>query len=147
VLFRSGHPAGPEAVPSPWDQEKASWTFDQIFLEHERRDQQRTPREISDRCKSIRGEYYARRPGYLCDVVFAVNRPSDLVIKRNDARFEPDLQRAVDEALSKLGPGARVLILPEAANTLPMPQFHSFPEVDALLAEEGEAAGAALAAG
>src|SRR5436190_3585040 len=87
TLIFIGHPAGPEAVPSPWDQEKASWTFDKIFLEHERRDQQRTPPEISDRCKSIRGEYYARRPGYLCDVVFAVNRPSDLVIKRNDARF------------------------------------------------------------
>jgi hypothetical protein len=122
-----------------WEQEKASWTFDQIFLEHERRDQQRTPREISDRCKSIRGEYYARRPGYLCDVVFAVNRPAESVITKNKARFEPDLQRAVDEALERLGRDARVLVLPEAANTLPMPQFHTFPELHDVLSEAEEA--------
>jgi hypothetical protein len=132
-LIFVGHPAGPEAVPSPWEQEKASWTFDQIFVEHERRDQNRTPREISDRCKSIRGEYYARRPGYLCDAVFAINRPSETVLKKNNARFEADLQRAVDAALERHGPGARVLVLPEAANTLPMPQFHTFRELEALV--------------
>ena len=139
TLIFIGHPAGPEAVPSDWEREKFSWTFDQIFVEHERRDQQRTPREISDRCKSIRGEYYARRPGYLCDVVFSINRPSEMVMARNNARFEPSLQRAVDAALASLGAGARVLVLPEAANTLPMPKFHTFPEVDALLTEEGSA--------
>jgi hypothetical protein len=147
TLIFIGHPAGPEAVPSPWEREKASWTFDQIFREHERRDLALSPREISDRCKSIRGEYYARRPGYLCNVVFAVNRPSQTVLKKNNARFEPDLQRAVDEALSRLGRDARVLILPEAANTLPMPAFHTFPEVDALLSETGAPAEAAAAAG
>ncbi|HEX2034389.1 MAG TPA: lactate racemase domain-containing protein [Chloroflexota bacterium] len=138
-LIFIGHAAGPAPVPSAWEQEKASWTFDQIFLEHERRDQQRTPREISDRCKSIRGEYYARRPGYLCDVVFAVNRPAESVITKNKARFEPDLQRAVDEALERLGRDARVLVLPEAANTLPMPQFHTFPELHDVLSEAEEA--------
>ena len=122
-------------MPTPWEQEKASWTFDQIFLEHERRDQQRTPREISDRCKSIRGEYYARRPGYLCDVVFAINRPAETVLTKNNARFEPDLQRAVDGALERLGPEARVLVLPEAANTLPMPRFHTFPELQGIPAQ------------
>jgi hypothetical protein len=142
TLIFIGHPAGPSAVPTPWEQEKASWTFDQIFLEHERRDQQRTPREISDRCKSIRGEYYARRPGYLCDVVFAVNRPAETVLTKNNARFEPDLQRAVDGALEHLGPEARVLVLPEAANTLPMPRFHTFPELEETLPGEGLAAAA-----
>jgi hypothetical protein len=132
TLIFIGHPAGPVAVPSPWEQEKSSWTFDQIFIEHERRDQQRTAREISDRCKSIRGEYYARRPGYLCDVVFAVNRPAETVIAKNNATFEADLQRAVDAALERLGRDARVLILPEAANTLPMPHFHDFPELQNL---------------
>jgi hypothetical protein len=143
ALIFVGHPAGPEAVLSPWEQEKSSWTFDQIFVEHERRDQNRTPREISDRCKSIRGEYYARRPGYLCDVVFAANRPSEIVLQRNRARFEPDLQRAVDAALDRLGRDARVLILPEAANTLPMPQFHTFPELESLLPERAVALEAA----
>jgi hypothetical protein len=146
TLVFVGHPAGPEVVPSAWEQEKASWTFDQIFMEHDRRDQNCTPREISDRCKSIRGEYYARRAGYLNDVVFAVNRPSDLALGRNNARFEPNLQRAVDEALERQGPNARVLILPEAANTLPMPQFHTFPEVEALLPDEGARGGTELAA-
>jgi hypothetical protein len=122
-------------VPSAWEQEKASWTFDQIFVEHERRDQQRTPREISDRCKSIRGEYYARRPGYLCDVVFAINRPTETVLRKNNARFEASLQKAVDEALARHGKDARVLVLPEAANTLPMPKFHTFPELEGLLPE------------
>jgi hypothetical protein len=131
--------AGATAVPSAWEQEKASWTFDQIFVEHERRNQQRTPREISDRCKSIRGEYYARRPGYLCDVVFAVNRPAETVLTKNNARFETDLQRAVDAALERLGRDARVVILPEAANTLPMPHFHTFPELQDVL-PEGDAA-------
>ena len=135
TLIFVGHPAGPEAVPSAWEREKFSWTFDEIFKEHERRDQNRTPREISDRCKSIRGEYYARRPGYLCDVVFAINRPTELVLQRNQARFAPDLQAAVDAALGQLGRDARVLILPEAANTLPMPRFHSFPELVSLLPE------------
>jgi hypothetical protein len=51
------------------------------------------------------------------------------VIAKNNAVFEPDLQRAVDAALERLGRGARVLILPEAANTLPMPHFHDFPEL------------------
>ncbi|MDQ3701936.1 MAG: hypothetical protein M3442_13595, partial [Chloroflexota bacterium] len=146
TLIFIGHPAGPEAVPSPWEQEKFSWTFDQIFKEHERRDQQRTPRDISDRCKSIRGEYYARRPGHLCDVVFAVNRPSELVLARNRARYEPDLQSAVDATLRDLGADAHVLILPEAANTLPMPHFHSFPELAGML-PEGYAAVDAVAAG
>jgi hypothetical protein len=135
TLIFIGHPAGPEAAPSPWEQEKASWSFDEIFKQHERRDQQRSPREISDRCKSIRGEYYARRPGYLCDVVFAVNRPSETVLKKNNARFEASLQAAVDDALSRLGPDARVLVLPEAANTLPMPEFHTFPELEGLIPE------------
>jgi lactate racemase len=135
TLIFIGHPAGPSAVPSAWEQEKASWTFDEIFMEHERRDQQRTPREISDRCKSIRGEYYARRPGYLCDVVFAVNRPTETVMTKNRARFEADLQVAVDAALAKHGKDAHVLILPEAANTLPMPEFHTFPELEGLVPE------------
>ncbi len=147
TLIFIGQPAGPEAVPSAWELEKFSWSFDQIFREHERRDQNRTPREISDRCKSIRGEYYARRPGYLCNVIFAVNRPSEMVLRRNNARFVPDLQRAVDEALAQLGRGARVLVLPEAANTLPMPRFHSFPELKALAADHAFAADLLAAAG
>ena len=153
TLVFVGHPAGPAAVPSAWEQEKASWTFDQIFVEHDRRDQQRTPREISDRCKSIRGEYYVRRPGYLCDVVFAINRPPDTVLTKNNARFDGDLQHAVDEALSRLGKDARVLVLPEAANTLPMPRFHSFAELQGLLPEGDvvnrvtDRAGMAVAAG
>ncbi len=150
TLIFVGPPAGPEAVPSGWEREKASWAFDQIFVEHERRDQQRTPREVSDRCKSIRGEYYARRPGYLCDVVFAINRPSETVIKKNNARFEADIQRAVDEALDRQGNDARVLILREAANTLPMPQFHSFPELEGLTPEgdvPAQPGGMAVAAG
>ena len=131
VIF-VGNPAGPEAVPNEWEQEKASWSFDQIFLEHERRDQQRTPREISDRCKSIRGEYYARRPGYLADIVFAINKPSHTAIKKSNAAFDPDLQHAVDAALDRLGKDTRVLVLPEVANTLPMPHFHTFPELKGL---------------
>ncbi|HXI16604.1 MAG TPA: lactate racemase domain-containing protein [Chloroflexota bacterium] len=150
TLIFVGHPAGPESVPSAWEHEKSSWSFDQIFVEHERRDQQRSPREISDRCKSIRGEYYARRAGYLCDVVFAINRPSETVIRKNEARFEESLQKAVDAALDRLGKDARVLVLPEAANTLPMPQFHAFPELEALLPDGDVAArlgGMAVAAG
>lgn len=148
TLIFVGHSAGGvAAVPSPWEQEKASWTFDQIFKEHERRDQQRTPREISDRCKSIRGEYYARRPGYLCNVVFAVNRPAATVLIKNNARFEADLQKAVDEALDRLGPDAHVLVLPEAANTLPMPAFHTFPELERMLPETGLLPDIAAAAG
>ena len=142
-----GHPAGPETVPSAWEQEKASWTFDQIFMEHDRRDQDRTPREISDRCKSIRGEYYARRPGYLTDVVFAINKPSATVITKNNATFTPSLQQAVDEALSRLGTDARVLVLPEAANTLPMPKFHTFPELESLVPEPTRLGGLPVAAG
>lgn len=146
TLIFIGHPAGPETAPSAWEAEKASWTFDQIFIEHERRDQQRTPREISDRCKSIRGEYYARRAGYLCNLIFAVNRPSDLALRRNNARFVADLQQAVDSALATLPKDAHVLILPEAANTLPMPQFHTFPELAVLDTAPTQPAGA-LAAG
>ena len=145
VIF-VGNAAGPEAVPNEWEREKASWTFDQIFIEHERRDQQRTPREISDRCKSIRGEYYSRRPGYLADVVFAINQPSETVLTKNNATFTPDLQQAVDAALDRLGKDGRVLVLPEVANTLPMPEFHKFPELERL-GEERRGAGMSVAAG
>ncbi|HEX2184800.1 MAG TPA: hypothetical protein VHN78_04770, partial [Chloroflexota bacterium] len=69
----------------------------------------------------------------------AVNRPAEAVLTKNEARFEPDLQRAVDEALERLGRDARVLVLPEAANTLPMPQFHTFPELQDVLSEAEEA--------
>jgi len=65
-------------------------------------------------------------------VVFAINRPAETVLTKNNATFEADLQRAVDAALERLGKSARVLILPEAANTLPMPHFHDFPELQNL---------------
>ena len=146
TLIFVGHPAGPAAVPTEWEREKASWTFDQIFIEHERRDQQRTPREVSDRCKSIRGEYYARRPGYLADVVFAINRPAESVITKNNATFDANLQHAVDAALDRLGKDARVLVLPEAANTLPMPEFHTFRELEELI-DTRRGAGISVAAG
>ncbi len=70
-----------------------------------------------------------------------------MTLRRNNARFVPDLQRAVDEALAQLGRGARVLVLPEAANTLPMPRFHSFPELKALASDHAFAADLLAAAG
>src|SRR5690606_22331664 len=50
--------ARPSSPRTAWQQEMASWPFDRLFLEHERRDLDLPPRKISDRCKSIRGEYY-----------------------------------------------------------------------------------------
>jgi hypothetical protein len=77
----------------------------------------------------------------------------DTVIRKISARFQADLQIAVDEALSRLGRDARVLVLPEAANTLPLPRFHAFPELEDLLPEgdaairAGDRGGVAVAAG
>ena len=69
------------------------------------------------------------------------------VISKNNVRFEPYLQTAVDEALNRLGKDARVLVLPEAANTLPMPKFHTFPELESLVPEPARLGGLPVAAG
>jgi len=84
---------------------------------------------------------------FLTDVVFAINKPSATVITKNNATFTPSLQQAVDEALSRLGTDARVLVLPEAANTLPMPKVHTFPELESLVPEPTRLGGLPVAAG
>lgn len=116
----------PARERSPFEEEMASWSFDRIFLEHERRDLNLPPRKISDRCKTIRGEYYSRRPGMTRNVI-VVGEP----IARDAAdaarlghKFAPDLQSAVDEALRREGKDARVVVMPQAATTLPLERFH-----------------------
>jgi nickel-dependent lactate racemase len=125
VIFLNEQPDG-ERELTPFQREMASWSFDDIFKEHERRDQQRSPREISDRCKAIRGEYYARRPGYHCDLVQVGAPVSKATAERRGIRTAASVERALAEALEKHGRDARVLVLPEAATTLPLERLHTF---------------------
>ena len=114
----------PERSKSPFQQEMATWSFDRLFLEHERRDLQLTPRQISDRCKTIRGEYYARRPGHTRNVIVVGDPLAPDAATRLKQCSAPSFQDAVDEALHREGKGASVLVMPYAATSLPLVQFH-----------------------
>lgn len=116
-----------QTPPVPKDEfrrEMATWSFDRVLFEHERRDLALPPRRISDRCKTIRGEYYARRPG-LTRIVIVVGDPlahdAETRLKHHAALT---LQDAVDEALRREGKNATALVMPYAATTLPLERFH-----------------------
>lgn len=114
----------PLREPSAFQREMASWTFDRVFVEHDRRDLDLSPREISDRCKTIRGEYYARRPGETRNVI-VVGAPLALDAEaRLRHQSAPTLQAAVDAALAREGSDASVVVMPEAASTLPLERLH-----------------------
>ena len=117
--------ARPSSPRTAWQQEMASWPFDRLFLEHERRDLDLPPRKISDRCKSIRGEYYARRPGHTRHVIIVGEPWAEDPENRLRHHRAPSLQAAIDEALDREGSSARVVILPQAATTMPLERFHS----------------------
>lgn len=116
---------GLSAPPRTLQEEMAEWSFDQIFLEHERRDLQLPPRKISDRCKTIRGEYYRRRPGRTRHVVIVGDKLAPDAETRAYQHSAPTLQAAIDEAIEREGRDARLLILPHATTTLPLERFHT----------------------
>lgn len=118
--------ARPPRQRSPLEQEMATWSFDRIFLEHERRDLDLPPRRISDRCKSIRGEYYARRPGMTRHVMVVGAPLADDAETRLGHHPAPSLQSAIDSAIEREGTNARVVVLPQAATTLPLEHLHTF---------------------
>lgn len=111
---------------SPFQAEMATWSFDRIFLEHERRDLDLPARKISDRCKTIRGEYYARRPGMSRHVVVVGEPLASDAETRLGHHPAADLQTAIDEALERESRDAHVVILSQAATTLPLERLHSF---------------------
>jgi|DewCreStandDraft_5_1066085.scaffolds.fasta_scaffold00362_38 hypothetical protein len=104
----------------------ASWSLEQLILEHERRDHQRSAQEISSRCKALRGEYYARRPAYRRTVLLAGGRLSEASQRRLGLQPGGDWQAEIDAAIARHGPHARVLVLPNATMTLPLERYHSF---------------------
>lgn len=126
VIWLSQPAAEPEQPPAGFAAEMAEWSFERVILEHERRDQQRSAREISSRCKAIRGEYYARRPAYRRTVILAGGRLSAAAQRRLGLRPGGDWQAEIDAALTRYGPHARVLVLPDAFTTLPLERMHSF---------------------
>lgn len=109
---------------STLQEEMAHWSFDQIMLEHERRDLDLPPRKISDRCKTIRGEYYKRRPGRTRHVTVVGEPLAEDASWRLGHHAAPTLQKAVDEALKREGGGAKLLLLPQASTTLPLEHYH-----------------------
>ena len=114
--------------PTAFQREMASWTFDRLFVEHDRRDLDLAPRQVSDRCKTIRGEYYARRPGETRHVI-VVGEPLALDAEtRLRHHHAPTLQAAVDMGLAREGAEATAVVLPEAATTLPLERLHQVDE-------------------
>lgn len=115
-----------EREPTAFQREMATWSFDRLFAEHERRDLPLSPREVSDRCKMIRGEYYARRPGetrYVIVVGHPLAADAGTRLRHHSAS---SLQVAVDTAIAREGMDASVVIMPEAATTLPLERLHRF---------------------
>lgn len=129
----SVRPNGATDRPRTLQEEMAGWSFDQIFLEHERRDNTLPPRQISDRCKTIRGEYYRRRPGVTRHVVVVGPPLSPDAGTRARQHSASTLQEAIDQAIARHGPESRVVILPHASTTLPLERFHA--PADALLVD------------
>jgi nickel-dependent lactate racemase len=122
ILLNQARPAGRQL--SALQREMAGWSFDRIFLEHERRDLDLPPRAISDRCKAIRGEYYARRPGMTRHVIVVGEPLAADAESRLGHHHAPTLQAAIDQAVDREGRDARVVVLPEAATTLPLERLH-----------------------
>ena len=122
ILLDGG--ARPDRLPSALQREMAGWSFDQVFMEHERRDLDLQPRAISDRCKAIRGEYYVRRPGMTRHVIVVGEPLAAGAESRLGHHHARSLQAAVDEAVAREGRDARVVVLPEAATTLPLERLH-----------------------
>ena len=122
-------PGRPVREATAFQREMAGWSFDRLFVEHDRRDLSLPPRAVSDRCKTIRGEYYARRPGETRHVI-VVGEPlaadAGTRLRHHEA---PTLQAALDEAVAREGADATAVILPEAATTLPLERLHSVEEV------------------
>ena len=116
---------GVSTKPRTLQEEMATWTFDQIFIEHERRDLQLPPRKISDRCKTVRGEYYRRRPGRTRHVVIVGDQLAPDAETRAYQHAAPTLQAAIDDAIAREGRDARVVVLPHATTTLPLERFHT----------------------
>ena len=115
--------------------EMPTWRFDQIFLEHERRDMRLPERAMSDRCKTIRGEYYRRRPGMMRHVIVVGEPLAANAEARLGHHSASSLQEAIDEALRREGRNARVVVLSQASTSLPLEHFHTFPDNDKSIAE------------
>jgi nickel-dependent lactate racemase len=111
--------------PKTLQEEMATWSFDQIFMEHERRDNTLPPRKISDRCKTVRGEYYRRRPGHTRNVIVVGPQLAPDAETRAYQHPASTLQEAIDMALARHGHDARVVIVPNASTTLPLERFHT----------------------
>jgi nickel-dependent lactate racemase len=126
---------GGPSTGSALQAEMPTWRFDQIFLEHERRDMDLPARMISDRCKTIRGEYYRRRPGITRHVIVVGEAMAPNAEVHLGHHRAPTLQDAVEQALRRAGRAARVVILPEAATSLPLEQFHTFADNDKSIQE------------
>ncbi len=91
---------------------------------HEKRDWPLSPRAIQHAIKTIRGVFYRRRelecrkqPLYLAQLGF----PASQLSKWNATQF-PSIQAALDAALTEK-PGALVLVLPDAAHTIPLVDY------------------------
>lgn len=114
----------PERSRNELQREMATWEYDRLFLEHERRDLNLPPRAVSDRCKAIRGEYYARRPGHTRRVIVVGEPLAQDAAERLGHQHADTLQQALDVAIRREGPEARILVMPYAATTLPLERFH-----------------------
>jgi nickel-dependent lactate racemase len=112
------------STPTTLADQMASWRFDQIFQEHERRDNDLEPRKISDRCKTIRGEYYRRRPGMTRHVIVVGEPLAPDAEWRANQHLAETLQQAIDQAIAREGKDASVVIVPHASTTLPLERFH-----------------------
>jgi nickel-dependent lactate racemase len=118
-------PFGNGSTPKTLAEQMASWSFDQIFQEHERRDNELEPRKVSDRCKTIRGEYYRRRPGMTRNVIIVGEPLAPDGEWRSGQHLAETLQEAVDQAIAREGRSASVVIVPHASTTLPLERFHT----------------------
>ncbi len=135
ISQNGGASAGSASTGADLQAEMPTWRFDQIFLEHERRDLGLPARAMSDRCKTIRGEYYRRRPGVTRHVIVVGEALAPDAENRLGHHPAPSLQAAVDTALAREGREARVVILPNASTTLPLERFHTFPDNDKTVEE------------
>ena len=126
IMLTNGQEPNAEDKPptDPFQQMLDELSFEELILEYERRNWDLSRHAFHMRRRSLWSEHHVRRPFFDHDVILVGGKISPRILKRYNATNTIPLNEAIDVAIERHGKNARVLVMPEAASTLPLEKFH-----------------------
>ena len=126
ILLTNGQEPNAEDKPSTdlFQQMLDELSFEELILEYERRNWDISRHAFHMRRRSLWSEHHVRRPFFDHNVILVGGKISPRILKRYNATNTIPLNDAINEAIERHGKNARMLVMPEAASTLPLEKFH-----------------------